>query len=242
MNALDFSSVKATRVSQQVAEQIKNLILSGKLKPGEKLPSERELSKALGVGRLSLREGFRILESSGILVTRYGIQSGSYIASAGIEQLTAAFSDILRLGDITISQLTEARLEIGMINLKYFMERAIAEDIRELDECIRDIEKKLKTGVPTREANIYFHQLIARGAKNPVFILLNNALLDVWRQFLSKFESPSEHTRKVLAGKKKILKYIKAKNFPQAAETMQEYITYSGHRIAFLIETAEKNQ
>jgi GntR family transcriptional repressor for pyruvate dehydrogenase complex len=225
-----------------VAEQIKSLILSGKLKPGEKLPSERDLSKAIGIGRLSLREGFRILESSGILVTRYGTQSGSYVACAGIEQLTAAFSDILRLGDITLSQLTEARLEIGLINLKYFMERAGAEDIQQLDDCIRDIEKKLKTGLQTREANIYFHQLIARGAKNPVFILLHNALLDVWRQFLSKFESPPEHARKVLAGKKKILKYIKAKDFQRAAETMKEYITYSGHRIAFLIEKAEKTQ
>jgi DNA-binding FadR family transcriptional regulator len=212
------------------------------LKPGEKLPSERELSKALGIGRLSLREGFRILESTGILVTRYGIQSGSYVACVGIEQLTAAFSDILRLGDITLSQLTEARLEIGLINLKYFMERAGAEDIQQLDDCVRDIEKKLKTGVHTREANIYFHQLIARGAKNPVFILLHNALLDIWRQFLSKFESPPEHTRKVLAGKKKLLKYIKAKNFQQAAETMKKYITYSGHRIASLIEKAEKTQ
>ena len=69
----EFVSVKPNRVSQQVAEQIKDLILEGKLKPGDKLPSERELSKIIGVGRLSLREGLRILESSGILRTRYGV-------------------------------------------------------------------------------------------------------------------------------------------------------------------------
>jgi len=55
MEAVEFLSVKPNRVSHQIAEQIRNLILEGKLKPGDKLPSERELSKSIGIGRLSLR-------------------------------------------------------------------------------------------------------------------------------------------------------------------------------------------
>jgi DNA-binding transcriptional regulator YhcF (GntR family) len=64
--------LKPNRVSQQIAEQIKSLILEGNLKPGENLPSERELSRITGVGRLSIREGLRILESIGVVKTRFG--------------------------------------------------------------------------------------------------------------------------------------------------------------------------
>src|SRR4030042_2296117 len=106
MEHVEFLSVRPNRVSHQVAEQIKNLILGGKLKPGDKLPSERELSKVIGVGRLSLREGLRILESSGMLQTRYGVHSGTYVSNIGLDHLTEKFSDILRLSDITIGQFT----------------------------------------------------------------------------------------------------------------------------------------
>ncbi|MDI7261811.1 MAG: FadR/GntR family transcriptional regulator [Thermodesulfobacteriota bacterium] len=241
MGTVEFSSVKPNRVSQQVADQIRKMImLEGKLKPGDKLPSERELSKVIGVGRLSLREGLRILESSGILQTRYGVRSGTYVSNIGLEHLTEKFSDILRLSDITIGQFTETRLEIGLINLKYFMERAGEEDVQRLEACVKEIEYQLKSGLQTREENIHFHQLIAEGAKNPVFILLHNALLDIWRHFLSKFDSPPEHSRKVLVAKKKILKYIKEKNFEKASFAMKNHILYSGQRIESLIEKTRK--
>jgi len=241
MGAVEFPSLKPNRVSHQVADQIRKMIvLEGKLKPGDKLPSERELSKIIGVGRLSLREGLRILESSGMLQTRYGVHSGTYVSNIGLDHLTEKFSDILRLSDITIGQFTEARLEIGLINLKYFMERAGEEDVQRLEACVREIEYQLKSGLQTREENIHFHQLIADGAKNPVFILLHHALLDIWRNFLSKFESPPEHSKKVLVRKKKILKYIKEKNYKGASLAMENLILYSGHRIESLIEKTRR--
>lgn len=240
MGAVQFLSVKPKRVSHRVADQIRNLILEGKLKPGDKLPSERELSKVVGVGRLSLREGLRILESSGILQTRYGVHSGTYVSEVRIEDLTERFLDILKLSDITIAQLTEARLEVGLINLKYFMERASEDDVQKLDACVKEIERQLKLGLQTREENIHFHQLIAQGSNNLVFILLHHALLDIWRHFLSRFDSPLEHSKKVLEGKKKMLKYIKEGNVEKASSAMSYYILYSGRRIGALIEKTEK--
>ncbi len=238
MATFDFGPIKPTRVSGQVAEQIRKLILAGTLKPGDKLPSERELSKAIGVGRLSLREGLRILESSGIVRTRYGIDSGTYVSQIGVEHLTERFSDILKLSNVTADQLTEARLEISLINLKYFIDRATEEDIRVLEGCIRETECLFKAGQPTREKNIHFHQLIADGSKNPAFILLHNALLDILRQFLARFTSPPEHSKKVLRGNKRILKYIKERNLEKASAAMKTHILYAGRRIKGLIENA----
>ena len=79
VKAVDFKHVKQHRISNQIADQIRALIVEGRLKNGDKLPSERELSTLLGVGRISLREGLRILESMGIIETKYGVNAGSYV-------------------------------------------------------------------------------------------------------------------------------------------------------------------
>ncbi len=240
MKIIESLSVKHNRVSHQIAEQIKNLIFDGKLKPGDKLPSERELAKIIGVGRLSLREGLRILESSGVLKTMYGVQSGNYVAKVNLEHLAEKFSDILKLSNIKIDQVTEARLEISLINLKYFMKRATKKDIEKLESCIQETERLLKLGYQTREQNLLFHQLIAEGAKNPTFIVLHNALINILRHFLSKFHSPPDHSNKVLQGNKKILKYIKEKDFEKASMAMKNHIRYTGRRVKSLIEKNPK--
>jgi DNA-binding FadR family transcriptional regulator len=162
------------------------------------------------------------------------------VAKIQVEHLTEKFSDMLKLSKITIDQLTEARLEIALINLKYFIERGNKKDIQELETCVREIERLLKSDLQAREQNLLFHQLIAKGSKNPVFILLHNALLDILRHFLSKFSSPSQHSKKILGGKKKILKYIKEKNLEKASSAMKTHIRYTGKRTKLLIQNTEQ--
>lgn len=236
MESVDFKHVKQKRVSRQIADQIKSLILEGHLKNGEKLPSERELSKHLGVGRISLREGLRILESMGIIETKYGVNSGSYISNMGLKNLSEKFSDILQLSNITVEQLTEARLEISLINIRYFIQNATDEDIEQMEECVEEGERLLKSGCLTRGESIHFHQLIAQGSKNPVFIIIHNALMDILLQFLSKFESPKDHSEKILKNRKTILKYLKEKNIEKASEAMKDHVLYSGSRMKSLID------
>jgi GntR family transcriptional repressor for pyruvate dehydrogenase complex len=224
---VQFTAIKQSPVSKQVSEQIKALIIEGNLKPGDKLPSERDLAKAIQVGRLSLREGLRILESIGIIETRYGVNSGSYISRIGIENLTDKFSEFLRLGNITIEMLYEARLELGLISVKYFIERATEEDLQKMEACVKEAEALLNVGLQTREKNIYFHQLLAQGSQNPVFILVQNSLFETIRHFLSKFDSPHKHSNKVLEGNKRILKQLQERNVQGAMKAMRNHVLYS---------------
>jgi GntR family transcriptional regulator, transcriptional repressor for pyruvate dehydrogenase complex len=228
------------RVSTMVSEQIKRLILDGTLKPGDRLPSERELSKMINVGRLSLREGLRILESIGILETKYGVNSGTYVSTIGVKGLTERFSDFLRFSDITIDYLTEARLEIGTIIIKRFVERATEDDIKRLEECIDEIQTLLDAGMRTREKSVHFHELIAQASKNPVFILIHNSLMDMMRQFLNEFDSPLEHSRKVLENNKRLLKYLKARDFEKASLAMKNHVTYVESRLSTYMQARSK--
>jgi len=94
-------------------------------------------------------------------------KSGSFVSTVGVESLTERFSDILRLSNITVDQLTEARLEISLVNLKYFMKRMKKEDLQGLEDCLAEAARANRLGLSTREKNILFHQLIALGSKNP---------------------------------------------------------------------------
>ncbi len=221
-----FQSIKSNRVSTMVSDQIKKLILDGTLKPGDRLPSERDLSKMIKVGRLSLREGLRILESLGILETKYGVNSGTYVAMIGVKGLVDKFSDLLRFSDIRIDYLMEARLEISKIIIKHFIDRATDEDIQKLEKCLHDIQSTLDAGMRTREKSMQFHQMIAQASQNPVFILVHNSLMNMMRQFLEQFDSPLEHSRKVLENNKKLLKYLKARDFEKASLAMKNHVAY----------------
>jgi GntR family transcriptional regulator, transcriptional repressor for pyruvate dehydrogenase complex len=149
--------------------------------------------------------------------------------------LTSKFSDLLQLGNITIETLYEARLEIGLISLKFFMKRGNDEDLRRLEECVQDQERLLSRGLRTREKNLDFHRLLAEGSRNPVFIFIQTALLQVIRQFLSQFENPHQHSKKLLAANKRILKCLKTKNLAGASRAMRNYVSfYTGKRLKAL--------
>lgn len=233
----NFKTIKQNRISDQVAEQIRTLISEGELKPGDKLPSERELSKKIGVGRLSLREGLRILESMGILKTSYGSDSGTYVSQIGQNTLTEKFLELLSFTDSSIEQLAEARLEISMINLKYFIERADDEDIVKLEECLKQTKKTIESGISAKESNMRFHELIAQGSKNPIFIALHGALLVLLRQFLSKFEHPARQSIDILESNENIMKYLKKRDLENARIALRNHHAYLQKRMNSLLET-----
>ena len=231
-----FTSVKKQSISKVVAEQIKELIAGGNLKPGDKLPNERELAKIFGVGRLSLREGLRILEATGIVRTQYGVDSGTYVKEISTGELSEKLSEMLLFSSLTIEQLTEARLEISMITLKYFIRNAGQIELEALEACLKEGQEAFKAGRRTREKNLYFHELIAEGSKNPIFIMLHRSLIKILRYFLSKFESPPDHSRRVLENHKKTLRYLKEKNLEMACQSMKDHIIYVGNRTKSLLE------
>src|ERR1700712_782847 len=90
-----------------IIKQIKDLLISGQLKPGDKLPPERKLSEKFGVGRTPVRDAIRKLEFYGILKTRP--QSGTFVAGIGITALEGLISDVLKIDSSSFLSLVETR-------------------------------------------------------------------------------------------------------------------------------------
>lgn len=107
-----FKPIKPPRISEEVAEQLKKAILSGHFKPGEKLPSERDLAGEFQVSRLAIREALRKLEHIGFIITRQGVMGGAYVTDLTFEYLANAFLDLFLANKISIPELHQVRLLI----------------------------------------------------------------------------------------------------------------------------------
>jgi GntR family transcriptional repressor for pyruvate dehydrogenase complex len=105
-----FKPIRQVRVSEEVAEQLKQSILSEQLKAGDKLPSERDLAEEFEVSRLAIRDALRSLQGAGFVVARQGSGGGVFVTDLTFEQLSNAYLDLFVADKISIPELLELRL------------------------------------------------------------------------------------------------------------------------------------
>ena len=107
-----FRPVRQLRVFEEIVAQLKQSILMGRFKPGDKLPTERDLVEQFQVSRVAIREALRTLENSGFIVTRQGASGGAYVTDLSFEFLANAFVDLFLADKISIPELHRVRLII----------------------------------------------------------------------------------------------------------------------------------
>jgi DNA-binding FadR family transcriptional regulator len=167
-----FSRVSVDRVSQAIVDQIKTLIRDGKLRPGDRLPSERDLCQRFGVSRVTVREALRVLEASGLVSIRVGARGGAFLTSPSAERLGEGLADLISLAALTAGGVTEARQIVEMGILPLVVERATDEDIAELTTMVNEGRAALDDGNYTMAMSAAFHVRVAQCTHNPAIEML----------------------------------------------------------------------
>jgi DNA-binding FadR family transcriptional regulator len=225
-----FEPIENKRAFELVADKITEAILSGVLKPDEKLPSERELSHQMRVGRSVVREAFRTLELSGLTYTKKGAEGGTFVKKPDATNLTRSFSYLIRLGDIDIDQLTEARLLIEKDVVRLVMKKnEKKENYKPADELIATAYSKLKSGQNYKEENLRFHSIIAELSDNPILIMNVQSLMSIISVFVDHLNPPMRHARKILESHESMLEEMKIGNLAQANEILEDHILFFSH-------------
>ena len=131
-----FRTVSSNRMSEAIVDQIRTLIRSEQLKPGDRLPSERDLGERMGVSRVTVREALRVLEAGGLIEIRVGARGGAFVTAPTSSRIGSGLADLISLSPLTAAEVTEARqvVELGIIPL--VVERATDDDIAELREMV----------------------------------------------------------------------------------------------------------
>lgn len=158
--------IKIEKPSDKIIEQIKALISSGQLKPGDRLPSERKLSEKFGLGRGHVREAIQKLEFYGILKTLP--QSGTVVAGLGVAALEGLINDVLQLNQSDFHSMVETRVILEINAAKFAAKRASDEELRKIEQALDAFNAKVKLGEQGVEEDLMFHLKIAEASENSV--------------------------------------------------------------------------
>lgn len=195
-------------------EQIKQLIIQGKLSPGDRLPSERELAAELGISRHSLREALKTLAVLGIVEIK--ANSGTFI-SAGAERSLALynFSLLSRQGSHLSLLETRKALEVEIARLA--ARRATPADLDLLKQAVEEFEAAVRDRVDSAGPDLAFHRALAKATQNMIFLLIIDSLPTfVIRVPELEISSMTFH--------RQIYQAVKARNGDEAAELMAKHL------------------
>ncbi len=212
---IPFQPVKTGKISERIARQIKDTILSGSMKSGDRLPPERELVEHFQASRISIREALKSLETSGLLAIKPG--SGVFVAEVNSKPMSESLSSILRIQKTSINEITEARILLEPNIARLAAERITPEEFLKLEQNIEETLAVLKADAPAPEQNIRFHSLIAEATHNPVIASTMNPIFDVLKEMNLEIKGNlpmrMELSRDALAVSQKDFKGLSRKEF-----------------------------
>ena len=163
--AATFDKVRRVRTFDDVLDQLREAILSGRIRPGERLPGERQLCEEFGVGRPTLREALRSLEAVGMIEVRPGKGGGSYAVTPSESTLGDALASLVSLRGASLEDLAEFRVDFEGENAAWAARRADASDIATLQRIV--VEAREASGVEVLAgADVRWHEALARATKN----------------------------------------------------------------------------
>lgn len=224
MNA--FRPVKSQKISARIGQQIKGAILRGAMKPGDKLPPERELVGRFKASRISVREALKSLETSGLLTIKPG--SGVFVAEVNSKSLTDSLSSILRIKKVSMNELTEARMVLEPNITRFACERINSQDLRKLKGNIEEAVAIIKSNVSARLKNIEFHFILAESTRNAVLALTMKTMLDVLKDMSSDIVNNSPKNIEVASHTvrhhRRILKALEKRDAQKVYELMMNHI------------------
>jgi GntR family transcriptional repressor for pyruvate dehydrogenase complex len=224
-----------SQLTMQVVDHVRRLVASGELKPGDRLPPERELARKLKISRSSLRAGIGFLAAMGVLKSRHG--AGTFVATGPPALDSSSLTVLGALHGFLPWQMFEARLVIESSVAGLAAERATGEHIAELAEEIAEMYASLDDPQEYLIHDIRFHRTIARAAGNPILGALMEtitaSLYDTRRMTVDNTSDLKESAEL----HREIYRAIRSHNPALARQTMEQHLN-----LARMAEAAEAAQ
>lgn len=223
-----FAPVQTRRAFEAICDSIRQRIAEGALKPGDKLPPERELALQLGVGRNALREALRSLEIAGIVRLVKGSRGGAFIreGDAG-ERMDEVVRDMLSLGSISVADLTEARVHIQDLVVRLACERATAADLDALDANVLRTERMTADGryLDRVECSREFYKLLAAATHNQVLAMIVHAITEILMRFVyARVAAGGPPQPRLVEKRRAFLAALRAKDAESATAQMRTHL------------------
>lgn len=201
---LDLTPVQSVRIFEVVEQRIRDQLSSGRLKPGDKLPPERELAELLQVGRNTVREALRSLENAGLLTLVRGVKGGAFIRASDSGRVTQAVNDLVEMGSISLDDLTEVRIHLLDAVVRLACERATDLDMTSLERAVQDTVDAVKdvSDAKRLSSSLEFYRCLAAATHNRAFAMLMDSISDPVVRLLGAVRYPA---RDLAAARKRFM-------------------------------------
>ncbi|PLX92136.1 MAG: FadR family transcriptional regulator [Desulfuromonas sp.] len=233
-----FKPIRPKKISEEIVTQIKALIAKGELRPGERIPSERDLASLLGVSRPSVREAIMVLEAMGFLESRQG--GGTFVRALTETTIADPLARLMESKDPRmLHALTEVRMGLESWSAYLAALQAEASDIDELHRLYGEMETQSAHGGWDADTDTQFHYAITAATHNTVQIHLLDTIHSLFhatiQTALVEFYSKNGYREKLLAQHKEILDAISERDPERARQSMLDHLALVEEKMAQLL-------
>ncbi len=214
--------IKRELVAEKVAQGIINYIIMNDLKPGDKLPTERELAERFVVGRPAVREALCALSMIKIIDIRQG--DGIYYRNMSSSFLSESFKIYMDLGMIDIDNFYEVRILVESQTAALAAERITNEEIEKIREYVKDSAVVVKDRIKFINYDVMIHNAIFKAAKNPMLVFLTSSFKDFTDKSRDLTSIYQELRDLAHIGHEKILTALENHDKDAAAQSMCEHL------------------
>ncbi len=219
------SEAQSIRLYEVIIKRIKNMILEGKLKVGDKLPSERELAEMFQVSRVPVREALKIMEFMEVL--QYIPGDGMYLKSIDINELLSKIDFMIENNSDILSDLFEARQALELKAVELAAIKRTDADLRAMEKCLTEMEEDIYNGGDGIQAATSFHTEISKASKNKVIARINDLLVVLTEVSREKSLKRQGIAPTALIYHKQIYDMIKKRDPIGARKVMKEHLEHT---------------
>lgn len=220
--------LRGPALNQAIRDYVKGYILGHNLSAGDPLPPETQLAKDLGVGRSSVREAIKALQSLGIVEVRHG--DGLYVREYNFDPISEAFSYGVRFDPVALAELFQIRIWLEGAVIEDAVKQISADEINELESVIVAWEKRVAAGEPDTDLDEQFHYILQRTVDN-------KSLLKLFKAFWIAFENldieiiHDSDPRVELENHRAILEAVKSRDISLARQRLAHHFSHLQDRI-----------
>ena len=201
------SANRSTKISEKITEHIRKAIFDGRLKPGDKLPIERELIRQFGASKATIREALRSLEVLGFVRITKGVSGGAFVTEVDVKKVRNYFANFLLFKHLSVKNLTEVRLLLEPFVAEKVARIIKKDQLEQLGKMVEEFNSVLeKDNSHWGDIDFHqFHQILAELSGNPIlsFVVdfIENLMLDIrnslggGKSFSRKVQRSDPHRR-----------------------------------------------
>lgn len=239
---VQFQPVQTKRASEEIYEQIRQLILDGEIQPGERLPSERKMMDMMHRSRPTIREAMRMLEREGYIKI-YSGSSGAIVQEISVDNAVQSLETIMQLQQLDMKNILEFRRMTESVAAKLASQRRTEQELLHMEEILESAEQSIGDVERFIDSDLQFHLAVAEASKNAMYVIMlqvcRNMIGEALKELLSAGSEAARKERyfRILEVHKAVYQAIADGQEESACQSMKRHLIHAENDILGKLNT-----